>query len=503
MSQTENRKRRGVRFDDYAVSEQVGYVILIGIIVTGLSIAVLFSMPSVNSSKDNAQFTNIEQAFTTADSRISKARFSTSIFQEISFQLNEGAVIVNNSSADSYIEILKYDRATNTNYTIYQAPLGTIKCVTDFGEVAYQDGGVWEKYPDGGSIMISPPDFDFNGETLTLPLMRIAGNSSMATSAGGKILVDVKSNDPVTVYPRNNGMSTTLANPVEEGKDIIVKVKSDYYQAWADFINERTLATATVDPADRTVTVLLMTGAPTQSGLVKNGLNTKHMETDNNYAPVIKFSMHLEKRNPGKDYFISLRPPAGTDPFLNVMVCRLKGPGKENVGVIYEYTDSANNIHEAFSTTLEFDSSTEYHDIDINMMSDTILMMYGDSDGDGDIDDNGAWAIDPDSTTWGADPLVTGDTGSFPGLYDANDVHYGDFKKLCDVTEHYLRLMATKHPGTGPTYVCHGTERGNDNNHIHFDSQTSTFLFKFESRQDLKYLYVTEGTLDLSIGATG
>jgi hypothetical protein len=347
--------------------------------------------------------------------------------------------------------------------------------------------------------MISPPDFDFNGETLTLPLMRIIGNTSMATSANGRILVDVQSNDPETVYPKDNGAGTSLTNPVEEGKDIIVKVKSDYYQAWADFINERTLATATTDPADRSVTVLLRTGAPTQSGLIDNGMNTKHMETDNTYDPVIKYAMHLEKRNTGKDYFLSLRPPAGTDPFLNIETARLKGPGKENIALVFKYTDTASGIYEAFSTTLEFDSSTEFQDIDINMMSDSILLMYGDEDGDGSVDGS----VNAVSTTWGANPNLAGDTGSFAGIYDGNDVSAGSYKKLCDVTEHYLRLMAVKHPDEGPVYSCYGTEKGNNNQKVHYDPQASTFLFKFESRQDLKYLYVTEGRLDLTLRTAG
>ena len=398
--------QNGKRLDDYAVSEMVGYVILMGIIITGLSMIVLTNMPSVNSAQDSAQFNHVEQAFTTADSRISKARFSTSIFQETPFQLNEGTVVVDGSDTNSFLEIYK----GSLDHRIYHTALGTIKCVTGQGEIAYQAGGVWESSPDGGSVMISPPDFNYNGETLTLPVMRIVGSESMATSAGGKVMVDVQSQEPVRKYPAailEDGSVGT--NPVELDNDIIIRIKSDYYLAWADFINERTKATAVVDPVNKIVTVTLKTGVPMQSGLIDSGLNTLNMQITSNYAPLTRYTIHFEKRNPGKDYFISLRPPAGTNPFLNIMTARLNGPGKENIALVYKYTytdpvNPANNIYEAFSTTLAFDSTTEYNTIDIDMLSSGIMMTYGDEDGDGTLDES---IVDATSRTWGASETIS------------------------------------------------------------------------------------------------
>lgn len=489
----------GNRLDDYAVSETVGYVILLSVIISGLSLIVLMSMPSVNSAQDSAQFNHVEQAFTTADSRISKARFSTSIFQETPFQLNEGTVVVDGSDTNSYLEIYKGSLA---NPYIYHTTLGTIKCVTGQGEIAYQDGGVWESSPDGGSVMISPPDFDYNGETLTLPIMRIVGDGSIASSAGGKVLVDVQSQDPVRKYPATILDDLSVGtNPVEKGKDIIIKIKSDYYLAWADFINERTRATAVVDPVNKIVTVTLKTGVPIQSGLIDSGLNTLNMKIANNYAPLDRYTIHLEKRNPGKDYFISLRPPDGTDPFLNIMIERINGPGKENIVLVYSYTDTtdpANPICEAFSTTLAFDSATEYNTLDIDLLSSDIWMKYGDVDGDGTLDNS----VDATSRTWGASETVIGDTGTFTGITNGDDVALGGYKTLSDISQHYLRLMAAKHPG-GPVYSAYGTEKGNDNQHVHFDPQGSTFLLKYESGEDIKYLYVTQGNLDVTLRMAG
>ena len=65
-------------------------------------------------------------------------------------------VVVNGTWDDSHIIVYNIG-----NSEIYNSSLGTIKCITDDGEVAYQDGGVWMRDNTGGSIMISPPDFDY------------------------------------------------------------------------------------------------------------------------------------------------------------------------------------------------------------------------------------------------------------------------------------------------------------------------------------------------------
>ncbi|MGA9140685.1 MAG: hypothetical protein WBZ29_10700, partial [Methanocella sp.] len=166
--------------------------------------------------------------------------------------------------------------------------------------------------------------------------------------------------------------------------------------------------------------------------------------------------------------------------------------------IAYKYTDTANHIYEAFSTTLEFDSSTEYSSIDINLLSNDLSLVYGDEDGDGNIDG----AVNPDSVTWGVSETIK-DSGTFPYITNGSDAHAGDERTLADITQHYLRLMAMKHPDTGPVYSTYGTENGNDNQKVHYNPQDSTFLFQYTSKQDLKYLYVTCGNLTVDLRTAG
>lgn len=504
MVKTEGKKvTQRINTDDDAISEMFGYVLLIGIVISGLSVIVLLSMPTISSSQDTAQFNHIEQAFTTADSRISKARFSTSINQETLFQLNDGTISVDEGDTNSYIEIYKRDPGINppATYTYEQIgtriPLGTIRCELDSGEVAYQAGGVWEKYKSGTTIMVSPPDFDYNGETLTLPIMSIVGNDKVSASGGSKIQINVKSN-PIGYTSIHPGGGFT--NPVEQGKDIIVIIKSDYAHAWKDFVNERTMATAEIDPVDKSkVIVILQTGAPTQSGSLSK-MNTKAMETTDNFNPISKFTFDLKTRNGGNCYFMSIRlhdpNNANPNPYLEIKTDRKNGGGsKEDVILIFEYIDTDKGIRETFSQTLQFDGTWKDRNIQINMLDSSIPMVFGDHDGDG-YSDSG-W--DTTSTTWGSDP-ENYDAGTVPDLTDGHEVSQGQTKTLGDVTQHYLRLMAIEYSTSGPEYWVYGSDNGNNFDKEHY-STDSEYLLQYSSRQDLKYLYVTAGEIDVSLSS--
>lgn len=236
---------------DFGVSEVLGTILIMGIVIAGLALIILLGSSIIGQSKSYATHNGVEQAFTVADSRLSKARFSTSISQEAPFELRSGIISVNGTEDDSYIQIFDYDNNTKTTSPLTQKiALGTIKTVTDQGEIAYQDGGVWSSDGNGNSVMISPPDFDYNGITLTLPIMSIDGNTSMAATGNHEVTIHVNSTEPLVIFP-NSSATGTINNPIPSNHSINITIKSDYYQAWANYINSRTRAEAIINPAKK------------------------------------------------------------------------------------------------------------------------------------------------------------------------------------------------------------------------------------------------------------
>lgn len=472
-------KRKTLLSDMSAVSEVVGTILLLALVVSGTSIFLLAGNHIISGAKSSAEINGAEQAFTMADSRLSKARFSTSIFQEAAFELGSGTVIVDGSWDNSHIIV--YD--INNSREIFNKSLGTIRYIARGGEVAYQDGGVWRSDGRGGSVMLSPPDFDYNGVTLTLPVMRIDGSGSMGASGNTKVLLCVNSTDPEIVYP----LEGLGGNPVPQGHAINITIKSDYYQAWADYINERTRATAEVDPVKKIVNISLRTGTPMQSGLASMGFTTKSMDVSSD-APISTFKLNLVLRNTGNDHTITygVKSPDGNtpDPDLRLTVSRTKGSGnKEFAYVEWKYKNGS--LEEIFSTTIPFERKSD-ETMDLDLMDPNLHLEY-----------NGPSAS---TVTWG-DLKDDPDSSAMKVEYNDpsySDVTIGQTKTMHDLSQHYMRLMAeydqeNGNMYNGPIYEVIGKSK--------YDGAHSTFRLSYESSQDIKYLYITEGILKTSLAA--
>lgn len=471
-----------LRDNEDAVSELLGYVILLSIVVTALALVILLSGSSIMDTKKSAQFTGAEQAFTIADSRMSKARFSTSIFQEIPFKLTDGTLLVNGSHDDSYIEVIDVDGMTHTNTTLYRGALGTVKCVMSNGEIGYQDGGVWVKYHDEGSVMISPPDFDYNGVTLTLPVTHIDGNSSAAYSNSGVLLHANSTGQAQVIYPGANGQ-----NPIPPNHTINIYIKSDYLEAWKNYINERTRANATIipdqsHPGQKLVYVNLSSGTGRQSGLMNNGFTTKSMNTSDTIpVQVFHLTLYTDNTGVGNDFRLQYdSQPTNADPSLSIYAGRTTGePNQDYVHVQFTYEE--NGYKEDFDGYIPFQRKSE-HLISIDLLNPNLMLNY-------------TSRSSGESKSWGTNNAAF-DTGFVQGYYNSSDLGIGQTKSIFDVTEHYLKLMAQKYPLSGPVYEVHTNPPPHG-----YDEDISNYILQYNANQDIKYLYITEGTLNVTLGA--
>ncbi len=488
FTRTLKSKTDGLKSHDQAVSEVVGGALLLGIVLTGTMLILLLGSNVLDGARSSATLNGVEQAFTMADSRLSKARFSTAISQDAPFEVNGGVVNVNASWDDSHIVIYDFDNITKTTTEIYNQTLGTIKCTTNDGVVAYQDGGVWLLDNTGGSVMLSPPDFDYNGITLTLPVMHIKGNASLTATGGAKVIIGVKSSDPINIYP-----SAKYSNPIPAQHFINISIKSDYYLAWADYINERTRAAAEMDANKKIVNVSLKTAVGRQGGTVDDGFNTKSMDTTFD-APILSFSMNLlhPSSGVGNEYQVDFGSPSSY-PQLTIYIGRTTGGINQDKDQVLITYNKANHMKEEWMTCIDFQRKID-DSFDVNLLNRSMMMDYT-SDSL------------PQSQTWGDDTVNpdTGPTTPIPEYvdpahpevsYDPNNVPQ---KSLYDIIQHYMLIMAKNDQASGTNQGSTYAERFNGNK---VDS-SSKFYLEYVSNQDLKYFFITDGTLETNLATGG
>lgn len=259
-----------------AASEVVGHMIILGLTITGIALVILVGVPSIIKLQDMSTVKNAEQAYTVLDSRVSQVALGTTPEQVIDFELRDGSLSVKpNSSSDLSYILFQFTSGTGTaNITI---PMGKIVYRNGDRDVAYEGGGVWSKY-SSGSVMLSPPEFNYNSVTITMPIMNISGKIS--TGGEGKVPLKFEKKGNVTIlYP--NGIYT---NPISTNvSEITITVKSEYYDAWADYFESLTLTRVTRYPDDKKVIVSL-DPPPIITNFSYGALASKKIELSNTAA---------------------------------------------------------------------------------------------------------------------------------------------------------------------------------------------------------------------------
>jgi len=258
--------------DRRAQSNPLATVILLGIVLATASTIVLFGggvIDTLSTSADTERATQ-EMSHLAAESAAvglggSQQRRVTFDASEGKLTLNETAswICVQNGTTDDREFILPEDGDPSASCGENRTYMGTMTYDTGDGRVAYEGGGVWTRGDDGESRMVSPPEFHYRGDTLTLPVVVLDGN---VTRAGSE--TELTARDGET--DRVDGIS----NPLDDSSGrVYVTIRSEYYEAWGDFLAERTDGQVVeLDDDAKTVTVELVVPSPVT---VQNAIYSK------------------------------------------------------------------------------------------------------------------------------------------------------------------------------------------------------------------------------------
>jgi hypothetical protein len=255
-------------------SEVLGVVLLLGITVAGITLVVAVGGTALEDSRSQLGTERAEKSLTQLDSKAAMVALGNSKRQEVEVARMQGADYHVDGDA-GWMNVTITNTTSGNTTTVVNESLGEISYVTGRTTVAYQGGGIWRSDGDGGSTMVSPPEFHYRNATLTLPLISMNGTGEQTLDDS---VVITRNGSQQRTYP-NATLNENFTNPLENGK-VNVTVHSDYYRAWGDFFEERTDGVVYEDPTTETVTVTLKTPAGKQritgavSSTASSGSNT-------------------------------------------------------------------------------------------------------------------------------------------------------------------------------------------------------------------------------------
>lgn len=245
---------------DRAQSEVIGAVLLLGLTITAVGITVGIGSTALDDVQSSADVQRIEGTMTQLDSKASLVAHGGSTSQRVRLDPGRSSdVRVDGESGVMRVEVEAENETGGVETVTENVTLGAIVYERDGDRVAYQGGGVWRSNGDG-SWMVSPPEFHYRGDTLTLPLVTIDGVDGRL---GDAAVVTGTSQHPEGLFPSEN-----VSNPLLGG-NVTITVESEYAEAWGRFFETRTRANVTqVSPTEVRVALRTETVHPTLSASV-------------------------------------------------------------------------------------------------------------------------------------------------------------------------------------------------------------------------------------------
>lgn len=204
-----------------AVSEVVGFVTILGILVISIGIIGLAGYPMVLKAQETNYIENTKQSFIVVAENFNKVVLGQTPSQSVELKLFGGTLGVKSNST---INIT----ANSTNITtgnitrivlVSDQRMGSIESTIGNTVIAYEGTGVWTKYPNGNTLLISKPLIHNRSNVLVIPVVYVSGTSSVGGSGMSRITAD-------------GVPSVTFYNNVS---DITVIITGDYTTGWENY----------------------------------------------------------------------------------------------------------------------------------------------------------------------------------------------------------------------------------------------------------------------------
>jgi hypothetical protein len=216
---------------DRGVTSPLSVVLLLGITIAAVTTLLIAGGPVLDDTRADAEQSQTANAMAQFSSKASLVGLGESGDQRFSLgRVSQGDVRINEQAGN--VSVYVNQTADGREY-IGNVSMGTMVYRNGDTEIAYQGGGVWER-TDGYTQMISPPEYHYQADTLTFPIINVTGEGIASGDVRGRVTADESGR---SLYP-NPDKDETFVNPLSNGT-VYVEIESQYCDGWESFFQER------------------------------------------------------------------------------------------------------------------------------------------------------------------------------------------------------------------------------------------------------------------------
>ena len=211
------------------VSETIGFIIIFGIVMTGIGIVTLYGYPALMQEQENANIKNMEKNMLVLQSDLKTLTYKNVPYQETAIQVSGGTLSIKDEpdTAWPYFTISVPGDSPITHYP------GEIKFISGNGDanIVLENGAVHLRYwydPEG-SVMLANPSWFYDPATKTyvVQLIRLNASSDFGQTGIGTVRMQMTEPSSTQNYTITGPVTISYqANPAE-----------DYMTAWKNYFD--------------------------------------------------------------------------------------------------------------------------------------------------------------------------------------------------------------------------------------------------------------------------
>ncbi|HOS82998.1 MAG TPA: hypothetical protein PK445_09775 [Methanolinea sp.] len=214
-------------FDEQGVSETVGFIIIFGIVMTGIGMVTLLGYPALLQQQQEANIRNMEKTLIVLQTDLNSIAFKNVPYQETTVQVSGGTLSILKDLPDRpYFSL----QIPGVGERVFRT--GKLKYISDDGTtISLENGAVVKRYNGiEGSVMISKPRWFYDSTTHTVVIPMITINGSQDFSQTGIGTVSMKLTDI-------HEFSYNIADETQTSISYYNYIEDDYYRAWEQYLS--------------------------------------------------------------------------------------------------------------------------------------------------------------------------------------------------------------------------------------------------------------------------
>ena len=212
--------------DNRGVSDLVGFVLTVGIILTGVGIVATVGVDQVERIQGTQDVENAERAVTVLAGNVEQLQESRATVLTSELAVHNGRLAIGAGAGPSNLTI----DVSGTDVTLGERPMRTISYRTGDTRIVYEGGTVIRDNANGESIAVREPPFTCSSNRAVISFVEIHEEDTGQGYSGATASITTRTNESRILFPRNRSGEDSLG----ESTGVTLTVNSDHEAAWSE-----------------------------------------------------------------------------------------------------------------------------------------------------------------------------------------------------------------------------------------------------------------------------